>query len=98
MAQAKDISQMAAAEKQVNDLLTQRHKPQGDKLPDFKVRNLTEIMATAEQSAKVMSLLLGSIALVSLLVFLLAAAALFSSLQMPSAVLAVPALESTHEL
>ena len=68
MAQAKDISQMAAAEKQINDLLTQRHKPQGDQLADFTVRNLTEIMATAEQSAKVMSLLLGSIALVSLLV------------------------------
>ena len=68
MAQAQDLSLMAAAEKQVNDLLTQRHKPQGDQLPDFTVRNLTEIMATAEQSAKVMSLLLGSIALVSLLV------------------------------
>jgi putative ABC transport system permease protein len=68
MAQAHDLSQMAAAEKQVNDLLTQRHKPQADQLPDFTVRNLTEIMATAEQSAKVMSLLLGSIALVSLLV------------------------------
>jgi UMF1 family MFS transporter len=39
-----------------------------------------------------------AVALVSLLVFLIAAAALFSSLQMPSAVLAVPALESTHEL
>ena len=39
-----------------------------------------------------------AVALVSLLVFLLAAAALFSSLQMPSAVLAVPALETTHEL
>ena len=68
MAQANDLSQMAAAEKQVNDLLTQRHKPQAGQLPDFTVRNLTEIMATAEQSAKVMSLLLGSIALVSLLV------------------------------
>ncbi|OGP51011.1 MAG: multidrug ABC transporter substrate-binding protein [Deltaproteobacteria bacterium RBG_13_43_22] len=68
MVQAQDLSLMAAAEKQINDLLTQRHKPQGDQLADFTVRNLTEIMATAEQSAKVMSLLLGSIALVSLLV------------------------------
>ncbi len=68
MAQAQDISQMSAAEKQVNELLSQRHKPQGDQLPDFTVRNLTEIMATAQQSANVMSLLLGSIALVSLLV------------------------------
>jgi putative ABC transport system permease protein len=66
--QAKDISLMELAEKQVNDLLKQRHRTQPGQLPDFTVRNLTEIMATAEQSAKVMSLLLGSIALVSLLV------------------------------
>ncbi len=68
MAQAKDITELPAAEKQVNELLSQRHKPQGDQLPDYTVRNLTEIMATAQQSANVMSLLLGSIALVSLLV------------------------------
>ena len=68
MVQAKDISLMAAAEKQVNEILEQRHRAQISQLPDFTVRNLTEIMATAEQSAKVMSLLLGSIALVSLLV------------------------------
>jgi putative ABC transport system permease protein len=68
MVQAKDLSLMAAAEKQVNELLEQRHRTQPGQLPNFTVRNLTEIMATAEQSAKVMSLLLGSIALVSLLV------------------------------
>ncbi len=66
--QARDIDVMAEAEKQVNDLLNQRHRTQRGQLPDFTVRNLTEIMATAEQSAKVMTLLLGSIALVSLLV------------------------------
>ncbi|MEW6185136.1 MAG: ABC transporter permease [Thermodesulfobacteriota bacterium] len=68
LVQAKDISLMAEAEKQINEVLTQRHRQQLSQLPDFTVRNLTEIMATAEQSAKVMSLLLGSIALVSLLV------------------------------
>ncbi|MBI5606205.1 MAG: ABC transporter permease [Deltaproteobacteria bacterium] len=66
--QARDMESMAEAEKQVNDLLSQRHRTGRGQLPDFTVRNLTEIMATAEQSAKVMSLLLGSIALVSLLV------------------------------
>jgi putative ABC transport system permease protein len=35
---------------------------------DFTVRNLTQIMQTAEQSAKVMTLLLGAIASVSLIV------------------------------
>jgi putative ABC transport system permease protein len=68
MVQAQDLSVMADAEKQVNNLLSQRHRTQPGQLPDFTVRNLTEIMAAAEQSAKVMSLLLGSIALVSLLV------------------------------
>jgi putative ABC transport system permease protein len=59
---------MAEAEKQVNELLNQRHRTQPGQLPDFTVRNLTELMAAAEESARVMSLLLGSIALVSLLV------------------------------
>jgi putative ABC transport system permease protein len=68
LVQALDLNQMAEAEKQVNELLNQRHRTQPGALQDFTVRNLTEIMATAEQSAKVMSLLLGSIALVSLLV------------------------------
>ncbi len=68
MVQARDIDVMAEAEKQVNNLLNQRHRTQRGQLPDFTVRNLTELMATAEQSAKVMTLLLGSIALVSLLV------------------------------
>jgi putative ABC transport system permease protein len=68
LVQARDIEVMADAEKQVNNLLNQRHRTQRGQLPDFTVRNLTEIMATAEQSAKVMTLLLGSIALVSLLV------------------------------
>jgi putative ABC transport system permease protein len=67
-AQAKDAEVMAEAEKQINNLLNQRHRTQRGQLPDFTVRNLTELMATAEQSAKVMTLLLGSIALVSLLV------------------------------
>jgi len=68
LVQAQDLTRMAEAENQVNDLLKQRHRTQPGQLADFTVRNLTEIMATAEQSAKIMSLLLGSIALVSLLV------------------------------
>jgi putative ABC transport system permease protein len=66
--QARDIEVMEEAEKQINNLLSQRHRTQRGQLPDFTVRNLTELMATAQESAKVMTLLLGSIALVSLLV------------------------------
>jgi putative ABC transport system permease protein len=68
LVQAQDLDLMAEAESQVNDLLKQRHRTQPGQLPDFTVRNLTELMAAAEESARVMSLLLGSIALVSLLV------------------------------
>ena len=68
LVQAQSLEQMAEAEKQVNEVLKQRHRTQPGQLPDFTVRNLTEIMATAQQSANIMSLLLGSIALVSLIV------------------------------
>jgi putative ABC transport system permease protein len=68
LVQAADVSLLGEAEKQIEEVLSQRHRQQVGQLPDFTVRNLTEIMATAEQSAKVMSLLLGSIALVSLVV------------------------------
>ncbi len=68
LVQTKELHQMAEAEKQIQEVLTQKRRTQEGQLPEFTVRNLTEIMATAEQSAKVMSLLLGSIALVSLLV------------------------------
>jgi putative ABC transport system permease protein len=68
LVQAQSLELMDEAEKQVNDLLKQRHRTQPGQLADFTVRNLTEIMATAQQSANIMSLLLGSIALVSLIV------------------------------
>jgi len=68
LVQAQAMELMAEAEKQVNELLNQRHRTQPGQLQDFTVRNLTELMAAAEESARVMSLLLGSIALVSLLV------------------------------
>ena len=68
MVQAQDYEPDGRGRKTGQRFLNQRHRTQAGQLPDFTVRNLTEIMATAEQSAKVMSLLLGSIALVSLLV------------------------------
>ena len=66
--QAKGPEMMKEAEDQINDLLRQRHRIQPNQDNDFTVRNLTEIMATAEQSANVMSLLLGAIASISLIV------------------------------
>ncbi|MDP3296943.1 MAG: ABC transporter permease [Thermodesulfovibrionia bacterium] len=68
MVKAKSTEDLPAAEKQVNELLRQRHRigPRDDN--DFTVKNLTQMMQAAEESAKVMRLLLGAIASVSLLV------------------------------
>jgi putative ABC transport system permease protein len=59
---------MKEVEEQITDLLRQRHRIQPSQESDFSVRNLTEVMSSAEQSAKVMSLLLGAIASISLIV------------------------------
>jgi putative ABC transport system permease protein len=53
---------------QTTGLLRQRHKIPAGQPDDFMVRNLTDIAETAEQTNQVMTLLLGSIAAVSLLV------------------------------
>ena len=65
---AKSAEQLAEAEVQINELLSQRHRisPRQDK--DFTVRNLTQMMEAREQSTQVMGLLLAAIASVSLLV------------------------------
>jgi len=68
LVQATEPEVMKDVENQINDLLRQRHHIQPKQDNDFSVRNLTELMSTAEQSANVMSLLLGAIASVSLIV------------------------------
>jgi len=66
--QALGPERVQEAEEQIISLLHQRHRIQPNQENDFSVRDLTEIMASAEQSANVMSLLLGSIASISLIV------------------------------
>src|SRR5512147_2251166 len=68
MVKARSTDDLAAAEKQINELLKQRHHIGLKQDDDFTVRNLTQMMQAAEQSTQVMNLLLGSIASVSLLV------------------------------
>jgi putative ABC transport system permease protein len=68
MVKAKSTEDLASAEKQINALLRQRHRIGPKQENDFTVRNLTQFMQAAEQSTKVMTLLLGAIASVSLLV------------------------------
>jgi putative ABC transport system permease protein len=66
--QAKEPEVMKEAEDQINALLRQRHRIQPNQDNDFSVRNLTEVMASQEESASVMSILLGAIASISLIV------------------------------
>ena len=56
------------AEKQITELLRQRHKLGPNQENDFFVRNLTDVAEAADQSSKIMTNLLASIAGVSLLV------------------------------
>ncbi len=66
--QATGPDVMNLAEDQITQLLHQRHRIRPGQENDFSVRNLSEMMSTAAESARVMSLLLGSIASISLLV------------------------------
>jgi putative ABC transport system permease protein len=68
MVQAQSETLLDKAEEEVNSLLKQRHRITGGKEPDFSTRNLSEILAVAEQSSKAMSLLLGAVASISLIV------------------------------
>ncbi len=65
---ARSAEDLAKAEKEITDLLRQRHRLSAKQENDFTVRNLTQILQTAEQSTKVMTILLGAIASVSLVV------------------------------
>lgn len=68
MVKAKSTEDLAAAGRQITELLRQRHHIGPKQEDDFTVRNLTQMMQAAEQSSKVMTLLLGAIASVSLVV------------------------------
>ena len=68
MAQAISAQAMGAAEKEITQLLRQRHHLPERAENDFDVRNLTALANAAAQTTRVMSLMLGAIASVSLVV------------------------------
>lgn len=68
MVKGRSADDMALAEKQVTELLRQRHRSGPNKEDDFTVRNLSQMLQMAEQSANVMTILLGAIASISLLI------------------------------
>ncbi len=68
MVEARSLGEMDAAQRQITALLRQRHHLGQKQDADFSIRNLTQFMEAAEQSARVMTILLGAIASVSLMV------------------------------
>ncbi|MEW5913572.1 MAG: ABC transporter permease [Thermodesulfobacteriota bacterium] len=66
--QAVSEEHLHQAEEEITALLDQRHRVGPTKERDYSVRNLSEILAVSQQSAQVMSLLLGAVASISLLV------------------------------
>ena len=65
VADAKDLSYVQG---EVEALLRQRHKINPGEEDDFNVRNISEIVATRTATTKLMSLLLGAVATISLIV------------------------------
>ncbi len=68
MAQAISAEEMDNGEEQMTQLLHQRHHIREGDEDDFSVRNLAAMAASAADMAKIMSLMLGAIASISLLV------------------------------
>ena len=59
---------MGAAEEEIKSLLRQRHRIQPGTEDDFSIRNLADLAATREASARTLALLLAAVAGVSLMV------------------------------
>ncbi|MDP1709067.1 MAG: ABC transporter permease [Gammaproteobacteria bacterium] len=68
MVQATAPETMAGTERAINQLLRQRHRLQESADSDFTVRNLTAVANTAAETARIMALMLGAIASISLVV------------------------------
>jgi len=68
MVQATTADVMPSVERSMTQLLRQRHRIQEGADSDFFIRNLTALANTAAETTRVMSLMLGAIASVSLLV------------------------------
>ena len=68
MLQTKTAEQTYTSQKEIRALLRQRHNLGVNKDDDFVIMNLTQMMEMMETSTKVLTILLGSIASISLLV------------------------------
>jgi putative ABC transport system permease protein len=66
--QAKDERAMSSAARQVTELFRERHRIRAGKADDFTLQTQAEILEAAQETSQTFSLLLGSVAGISLLV------------------------------
>ncbi len=64
----RDARRIKEAEGQIRDLLRQRHRIGAQDQEDFSVRNMAEMLQKRQQSSRVMSMLLGAVASISMIV------------------------------
>ncbi|MBN1397448.1 MAG: ABC transporter permease [Bacteroidetes bacterium] len=65
---AASLNELSAAQSQISELLRVRHKIQPYEEDDFTIRNQTDLASTATETTQVLTILLASIASISLLV------------------------------
>jgi putative ABC transport system permease protein len=68
LARAASLDQMSQAQAEITSIMRESHKLEEGEDDDFTVRNQTDIASTAEETTKVLTILLASIASISLLV------------------------------
>ena len=68
IARAVSLEQMTQAQAEITSIMREAHKLQEGEDNDFTVRNQTDIAATAQETSSVLTMLLASIASISLLV------------------------------
>ena len=68
LVKARSADDLDRAEREITDLLRQRHHIGPRQEDDFSVRNITQTMQAAEQSTRIMTIVLGAVASVSLVV------------------------------
>jgi len=68
MIEARSPQTIDDAQREITALIRQRHHTPEASEPDFQIRNLTEMQNAANEQTQTLSLLLGSVALISLIV------------------------------
>ncbi|MFH0986095.1 MAG: ABC transporter permease [Candidatus Omnitrophota bacterium] len=63
-----DLSAMPAAQEEINDLVIRRHRLTPERLDSFNIRNFADIQAALQNTTRTFSILLGSVAAISLVV------------------------------